>query len=221
MTAAIAKNILKSSGKMRKIKFEIKYRDNIESGKWKVVTRDGLYARIICWDASPMKPIVALVEGDIRLMGCGGVTPLTYTSMGNFLDNGTETENDLFIITDEPEITKFQEKVHEILFAGLANDIQENPTAWLGINDELLKLAKEELEKDYILIDKDKYPDICEDFFNRGKQAVLNDLPKWRKVTPNTGQTILYKGFCKGQNYLEMDGYRIMLADLEKLPKEK
>ena len=46
----------------------------------------------------------------------------------------------------------------------------------------------------------------------------VKDLPIWERVSPDTGQTTLYKDGCK--SYLERFGYRIDLKDLDKLPKK-
>lgn len=46
----------------------------------------------------------------------------------------------------------------------------------------------------------------------------VEELPIWEKVSPDTGQTTLYKDGDK--SYLERFGYRIDLKDLDKLPKK-
>lgn len=46
----------------------------------------------------------------------------------------------------------------------------------------------------------------------------VKGLPIWEKVSPDTGQTTLYKD--GGKSYLERFGYRIELKDLDKLPKK-
>ncbi len=46
----------------------------------------------------------------------------------------------------------------------------------------------------------------------------VKELPIWEKVSPDTGQTTLYKD--GGKSYLERFGYRIDLKDLDKLPKK-
>ena len=46
----------------------------------------------------------------------------------------------------------------------------------------------------------------------------VKELPIWEKVSPDTGQTTLYKDGDK--SYLERFGYRIDLKDLDKLPKK-
>ena len=46
----------------------------------------------------------------------------------------------------------------------------------------------------------------------------VKELPIWEKVSPDTGQTTLYRDGDK--SYLERFGYRIDLKDLDKLPKK-
>ena len=45
----------------------------------------------------------------------------------------------------------------------------------------------------------------------------VKEVPIWEKVSPDTGQTTLYKD--GDESYLERFGYRIDLKDLDKLPK--
>lgn len=44
------------------------------------------------------------------------------------------------------------------------------------------------------------------------------DVPIWEKVSPDTGQTTLYRD--EDKSYLERFGYRIDLKELDKLPKK-
>ena len=46
----------------------------------------------------------------------------------------------------------------------------------------------------------------------------VKDFPIWERVSPDTGQTSLYKD--EDKSYLERFGYRIDLKDLDKLPKK-
>lgn len=46
----------------------------------------------------------------------------------------------------------------------------------------------------------------------------VKEVPIWEKVSPDTGQTTLYKD--EDKSYLERFGYRIDLKDLDKLPKK-
>lgn len=62
---------------MAKIPFSIDYRPQIESGEYKVETRDDRPVRIICWDASYEDlPIVGLIGGRER--------PDIFTREGSF-----------------------------------------------------------------------------------------------------------------------------------------
>lgn len=46
----------------------------------------------------------------------------------------------------------------------------------------------------------------------------VKEVPIWEKVSPDTGQTTLYKD--EDKSYLERFGYRIDLKELDKLPKK-
>lgn len=80
--------------------------------------------------------------------------------------------------------------------------------------NECLKRAKI-IDSDYWNAKADTYRNVL---------VILNDalevkeLPIWEKVSPDTGQTTLYKDGDK--SYLERFGYRIDLKDLDKLPKK-
>ena len=52
--------------KMKRIDFDIDLAKKIQAGKaqGRIVTRDGLPARVICWDMHNPKPIVALIENE-------------------------------------------------------------------------------------------------------------------------------------------------------------
>lgn len=121
-----------------KIPFDIKYRPQIESGEYKVKTKDGSPARIICWD-SPIdkeRPIIAIVF-DYQIE--------QYKADGRYDNDFGTTNYDLFIITPEPELTEFEADVMVILLEFVeevdANDVKR-------ISKELLELAKKELCKD-------------------------------------------------------------------------
>ena len=51
---------------MEKIPFDIKYRPEIESGKYLVVTRDDRPVRIVCWDRKGAYPIIGLIKDGWR-----------------------------------------------------------------------------------------------------------------------------------------------------------
>ena len=65
----------------------------------KVVTRDGLNARIICTDRKDLDfPIIALIEN----ISGGGETTIYYTKDGKFYINGS-TDYDLFFAPEKHE----------------------------------------------------------------------------------------------------------------------
>lgn len=208
---------------MAKIPFDIKYRPQIESGEYKVETEEGSPARIICWD-SPIdkeRPIIAIVFDDQIEQ---------YKADGHY-DNDYETSNyDLFLITPEPELSEFEEKVRVCVTENLTTHIKDGNgremSSTVFIDDdtakamaaELLELAKKEL---------------CEsgevtDWYAKGKAEALKDLPKWVKVDEGVlldkhSNYLLYSNgvcyYCCGTT-ITRDGYMLLVDDLKKLPKE-
>lgn len=89
-----------------KIPFDIKYSTQIESGEYKVETRDGRPVRIICWDrlSEDGDSIVALINDGTNELN------YFYKNTGRFLTSSEDTL-DLFIITPEPELTEFEKEV--------------------------------------------------------------------------------------------------------------
>lgn len=89
-----------------KIPFDIKYRPQIESGEYKVVTRDGSPVRIICWDrksAGDGQPIVALVEN-------GHYENSIWVEENGVYKGTMGHEYDLFITTPEPELAESEDE---------------------------------------------------------------------------------------------------------------
>ena len=72
--------------------FNIKYRPEIEAGKYLIQTREGRKARIIQWVGMGHYPIVALVQNN------GSEFAHTYTEKGKFNDSVARTAFDLFLI---------------------------------------------------------------------------------------------------------------------------
>lgn len=123
-----------------KIPFDIKYRPQIESGEYKVETRNGKPVRIICWDRKYGYPICGLVyeketdrEYYINVLENGKKT----------LDGMMKTSEDLFIITTEP----FEQAPETFLMNADASEqtFHENVKKYA---DKLLELAKKEVLKD-------------------------------------------------------------------------
>lgn len=127
-----------------KIPFDVKYRPQIESGEYKVETKDGKPVRIICWDKKSEKKygyhIVGLIEFGPQHEES---TYYTIDGKGRLKDK----EPDLFIITPEPELTKFEQEVYKIT----TNKVHFKEEA-----NKLLELAKKELCKGCVLKEIDE-----------------------------------------------------------------
>ena len=82
---------------MAKIPFDIKYRPQIESGEYKLITRQGGYAEILKWDLLGDRHILAVVETEYD------ESPFKYWPDGHIV-SGINENYDLFIITPDPEM---------------------------------------------------------------------------------------------------------------------
>ena len=150
-----------------KIPFDIKYRPQIESGEYKVVTGDDRPVKIISWDKKAYgvrTDIVALVptsQGDVE-------TVQLYYPDGKLIASSWNEKFKLFIITPEPEMTEFEAGVMVILLEFVeevdANDVKR-------ISKELLELAKKELQPE---IDAE-----IEKALKDLQENLAKDLPKW------------------------------------------
>ena len=179
----------------------------------KIVTRDGRNVRIVCTDAPEHIPYMyGFIEGD------NGIT--------NWRKDGMwackTSKNDLFFTDEEEGLTEFEKEVQFVLNHPHCTDMLAIK-AWSKI---LLDLARKELEKENIIIDKDRYLKICDQYYNNGKKNALKDLPKWKKATEdkecdrhvllfeNKERILLTTEIYEGEYYIEAD-------DLITLPKEE
>lgn len=198
---------------MAKIPFDIEFRPQIESGEYKVETRDGKPARILCWDKVDEfgQYIVALVQ----------YTP-EHENMISVCEDGIYKGTyghgyDLFIITPEPELSEFEKAVGAEIF-----DTPFNAEQVKVIREEsmkLLSLAKDEIYSHESLVEYAKKAKAD------GKAEALKDLPRWKKATGKerfNERMIVLAGdndlLCT--NYAEEGEYYISFSVLEKLPKE-
>ena len=127
-----------------KKQFDIKYRPQIESGEYKVVTRDDHPVRICCWDAEEDWPIVALVKDyNEKSDYC---YPMMCDTTGVSATKGEQKQ--LYVITPEPELTEFEKFLCNILesFNGMEIDVAAAVAAYAPT---LLSLASKELQPKY------------------------------------------------------------------------
>ena len=132
---------------MTKIPFDIKYRPQIESGEYKVETRDGRSVEIVKWDFRNLHgktPILAIIHGD-------------YDYNRAYSEDGYSIfESDkLFIVTPEEELTEFEKAIKDMIkpYAAWPDDIFKEESA------KLLFLAREQFIKDGYVIEKKAFHD--------------------------------------------------------------
>lgn len=217
---------------MAKIAFNIKYRPEIESGKYEVVTQKGLKVRIICWDRNTTYwKLVGLLTSQ-----AGNEVVFTYDENGKESEGCLHAyENDLYILTDEPELTEFEEELIKILKeegspigADTSKYTEGDIAAMHSYSERLLALARKQLQPEIDAeIDK-AYKNSDEVQYRRGKEDAMEDMPHWRRMYAGAG------GSGDGRKlYLikdVVDTYRLspviacdddylVLSELDKLPR--
>lgn len=146
-----------------RIPFDIKHRDKIESGEYKVETRDGRSARIICWDVISNSPIVALLMFNDGTEFIG-----EFTREGNYWNSKMESCKDLFIVIPNPEMSEFEKAVSKYRpQSDTLETIQRIAT-------ELLSLARNEFNKQ---IEND-YREIIHGAYERGKADAEQEVER-------------------------------------------
>ena len=191
---------------MIKIPFDIKYRPQIESGEYKVETRDGRRVRIICWDAIGPSPIIGLFLTDD-----GGETTTQNRPDGRWCDDlSYESDYDLFIVTPKEEMTEFEIALENFVMNADASEqtFHENVKQHAV---ELIDLARKELIKEGT--SKNEMGTMLYDAgFEDGKAEALKDLPRWNESRGVYSDGWIYEGFLYYKNH------SIQLSSLEKLP---
>jgi len=202
---------------MAKIPFNIKFRDKIESGEYRVETRDGMKARIVCWNRiSAQHPIVALIS----CKNTNTEVALDFTEDGRFYP-WTNTKDDLFIITPEEELTEFEDELRKVCEEAVKESMlfpyRTSENFAKTHSDKLISLARKELIKEQYTSDPRKT-----DLYKLGKAEVLEDLPRWEKYLFNAGDKPVINGIMQSDGSYEwriyLDGYKIEISDLKKLP---
>ena len=139
-----------------KIPFDIKHRQQIESGKYKVETNEGASVRIICWDAKGSQredDIIALVGSTL---GSENIQRYDYT--GHLIaDSARVGRKDLVLVTEEFDSTDVERAIARgFLCAGIvaidkkiitetaqeAKDIVEKMISKSVKQDTLIELQK-------------------------------------------------------------------------------
>ena len=189
-----------------KIPFDIKYRPQIESGEYKVETRDGRKARIIHWDLNCTSPIVAVMDSHIDIPG----EIVDVFSVSGMAFDDLESPSDLFIVTPEEEMTEFEKACMKLYNEGRDDGLSGDKLSNESVKEsaaELLTLAREELfANDTVL---KEYAQVSR---KQGKAEALKDLPRWNESRGIYSDGWIYEGFLYYKNH------SIQLSSLEKLP---
>ena len=175
---------------MTKIPFNIKYRPQIESGKFKVVTADGRPVTIQRWDMKGNYPILACTmvkqcnwEGD---ESWDEERPFAYDKDGHAAGTAPADKLELFLISEDPELTEFEETLKGIV-NGFGGDVMTGEGA-KNSGARLFEVARKQFEK---------------------------NLPHWRKTNLPDGID-----YALDEAIFSFNGYSISINELEKLPKE-
>lgn len=176
-----------------KIPFDITKRPQIESGEYKVETRDGKPARILCWDKVDEcgQYIVALVQ----------YTP-EHENMISVCEDGIYKGTyghgyDLFIITPKPELTRFEELLWSFLKLECSpiDHIEKLPDSEKRLFHkyaaELLDYARIEFIKDGYIIEKKAFHDAVEKIDDKHKAEMSVEYSLHCKVENRTRHAVM------------------------------
>lgn len=130
-----------SEKNMKKIPFDIKYRPEIESGKYKVVTAEGRPVRIICWDKREYggnKTLIALIPANT-----GTECIYQYFIEGIPTFNASPDKWALQIETEEPEWTEFEKEFDNALRSYRCEDFKGDYFQWVRMRaKKLMEIVK-------------------------------------------------------------------------------
>jgi len=163
---------------MAKIPFSIEHREKIESGEYKVETKNGRPIRVLAWDLPCDFPIAtAEFTEDNRVI-------VESYSVDGWVGYG-EKENNLVIVTPEPELTPFEKKL--IQFSDERNsmecdNISEDREEEILANHlhrkaaELLDLAREQLQPEIDAKIEEAYKNADEVMYKKWQEDLLQEI---------------------------------------------
>lgn len=159
---------------MAKIPFDIKYRSQIESGEYTVVTREDRLVEIKIWDLKGDFPIVGVYYDETN----DRETAVQVTAEGKCsISTGDNYCDYFFIVTDKPDMVKFKQELSQMLdFYGADPDTTKEAAIekW---SQKLLSVVHEEL----VNCGK-KYNEGRAVGIELGKIEAMKAMPRWKKV---------------------------------------
>lgn len=164
---------------MARIPFDLKWKPQIESGEYKVETRSGLPARIVCWDRKTKDmEIIALVYDEHIEEDNEDIAEVALN--GKMFPRGKNHDYDLFIVTPEEELTEFEKAIKEMMrsYVKTPDEVIKKTAA------KLLDLATKEIGHKWT-IRQESYQDGYINGLHDGKAEALKDFPRWRKFEPS------------------------------------
>lgn len=203
---------------MAKIAFDIKFRPQIESGEYKVVLDCGVEAEILAWDKPGEYPIVCMAkkEGAIPFRTDNNGIAYHYPEGSNY--------SDLFIVTPEPELSEFENRIFKLLRQYKECDIPLTPE---NIKADASMLWSDFEKYFFDLYGRDGEGDSAlRSFYYKGladgKAEALKDLPRWRFELEDmeyVAYGIIGGGVASVENpRVYLNGHSIDLYSLRKLP---
>lgn len=204
----------------RKIPFDVKFKPQIESGEYKVETRDGRVVHNIWWVKKPSytnnrkMEVCALIDGEEDV--------LVFFEGGRYLPTTKDTDSpfDLFIITPESELTDWEKFVsgclqkYGLLDCGASDKIAKECSA------ELLALAREQFIKDGYVIEKKAFHDAVENISDKHRAEMSVEYSIHCKVKDGTRHAIMnWEAFQKvAQKFIDI-GKAEALKEIEQDPE--
>lgn len=205
---------------MAKIPFNVKFRPQIESGEYKVETRDGNPTRIVCWDLKGNEDffILALVEKNEKEVSyCYPATGCCKAA------SDPEGKEDLFIVTPGPELNEFEQALKDLCWkVGIIGDVFYKDDIIKKTAAGLLDLARKEIEeelKEKVLHDYWKQAsDKCAQERKEAKAEALKEFEeKYKQSWFDEGKIAgRFEGLTENEKYQQgvHDGKEEALKDL-------
>ena len=212
---------------MAKIPFSIEHREKIESGEYKVETKSGRPIRVLAWDLPCDFPIAtAEFTEDNRVI-------VESYSVDGWVGYG-EKENNLVIVTPEPELSEFEKKLSDVFGYAISMSVSDpkKPTdefvreyaqELLAIaRKELYTTIKRELEENpngWVQRVEDAHNSGLKAGYKNGRAEALRDLPRGipNKFDKHNFETC--KAYLDTPRYLCYQDKMIDVSELvEKLP---
>ena len=176
----------------------------------KIETGEGELVHILCTNAEGVLPIIGNVGEESENLQ-------RWTGKGQYHVGLSTPNKDLFIVTPEEEPTEFEKACmklyHEGRDDGFSGDKLSNESVKESAS-ELLSLAKQQLLLSGELLTQEHHEKLMETL----RKECKKDLPRWKKVGVDTGQTNLIKGYTREEDELYRNGKCISLVSLENPP---